>query len=69
MMQGSNAVRTGTDYVPYSLEDYRKIRLRRWVMLGGLGPGSQEAEGWKRSHLVHKRRVAYAQKLQQLPVL
>ena len=63
-----NVSRQG-DYVPYSLEDYRKIRLRRWVMLGGLGPRSQENEDWKRSHLIHKRRVAYAHKLKHLPLL
>ena len=53
------------DFIPYSLEDYRKIRVRKWVALGGLGPRSQENEDWKRGHFVQRRRVEYANEIRE----
>jgi len=52
------------DFVPYTLQEYRRLRGGgKWVLLGGLGPRSQESEDWQRSHYVHKRRTEYARQL------
>lgn len=52
------------DFSPYTLEDYRRLRGGgKWVLLGGIGPRSQENEDWQRSHYVHKRRTEYARQL------
>lgn len=52
------------DFLPYTLEDYRRLRAGgKWVALGGIGPRSHENEDWQRSHYVHKRRTEYARQL------
>lgn len=52
------------NFVPYTLQDYRLLKGGgKWVLLGGIGPRSQDSEAWQRSHYVHKRRTEYAHQL------
>ena len=48
-------------YKPYSLWDYRAIRPRRYLELGGLGPGVIGTENWQVARNKWQRMKKYAE--------
>jgi len=51
-----------TDFTPYTLQDYRKIKPIKYSFLGGLGPANKETPEWKLRFKLHRRRLDYGKR-------